>query len=192
MACSTCFLLQLRTTCPGVALPTASWTLHQSLIREMSHRLVYRLTRWRHFLSWVFLFSNDHSLCQIDIKSRQHTSWWSLYVIHSERFWPLILIPFPPFTFLFPSPLHPSVVTSVCFSNSSKCFTLELFYVIVSLRRILCVWITLFLQCSNVTLIFEWYLSPLDTLFQTTIFSPLMLFPFSSIKYINIIVIYSI
>lgn len=38
--CSACFVIQLRTTCLGVALPTVGWALpFQSLIKKMPHRL---------------------------------------------------------------------------------------------------------------------------------------------------------
>lgn len=54
---------------PGVTTPTRGWALlHQSLIQEMSYRLVCSLTFWRHFLSWGS-FSDDSNFCQNDIKT---------------------------------------------------------------------------------------------------------------------------
>jgi hypothetical protein len=48
MACLVCFLLEPRTTSPGVAPPTVSWTIpHQSLIKKMPYRGIL----WRHFLN---------------------------------------------------------------------------------------------------------------------------------------------
>ena len=43
MACSACFLIESRTTSPGMAPPTMGWALPcQSLIREMNYKLAYR------------------------------------------------------------------------------------------------------------------------------------------------------
>jgi hypothetical protein len=39
MACSDCFLIQPRTTCPEVAVPTVGWAfLYQSQIKKMPYR----------------------------------------------------------------------------------------------------------------------------------------------------------
>lgn len=41
-----------RETCPGVASPTAGWTLpHLPLVKKMPYRLAYRPSLGRHFLS---------------------------------------------------------------------------------------------------------------------------------------------
>lgn len=43
ITCSASFLIQARSTCPGVVLPTACWVLpNQSLIKKTPHRLTYR------------------------------------------------------------------------------------------------------------------------------------------------------
>jgi hypothetical protein len=44
MACSACFLIEPRTTSPGLAPPTMGWALpHQSIIKKIPYRLAYRL-----------------------------------------------------------------------------------------------------------------------------------------------------
>ena len=63
MDCSACFCTEFRTTGPGIAPTIMDWVFLQS-----SYRLAYSLILWRHFLSWGSLFSNDVSLCQVDIK----------------------------------------------------------------------------------------------------------------------------
>ena len=69
MACSTCFIIKLGTTSPGVAPPTMGWALpHQSLIKKMPHRLAYSPILWRCFLSWASFLLDGSSLCQVDIK----------------------------------------------------------------------------------------------------------------------------
>jgi hypothetical protein len=51
MACSTCFLIEPRTTCPGMSPPTMGWALlHQSLIKKMFYKLAYSPIL-RHFLN---------------------------------------------------------------------------------------------------------------------------------------------
>lgn len=43
MACSACFLIQLRPLCLGVALLTGNWALpYVSGIKRLMHRLAYR------------------------------------------------------------------------------------------------------------------------------------------------------
>lgn len=53
-------------------LPDEGWNCpqcpHQSLIKEMPHRLAYRPIWWSHFLSWDFPVPDDPSLCQDDKK----------------------------------------------------------------------------------------------------------------------------
>ena len=69
MACSACFLMESRTTSPGMTPLTLGLALpHQSLIKEMPYRSAYSLILWRHFLNWDSLLSDDFSLCHIDIK----------------------------------------------------------------------------------------------------------------------------
>ena len=65
MAFSACFLIEPRTTSPGVSLPTMSWALPlQSLIKKMSHRLVCSPILWRHLLLEVSS-SQTAQWCQI-------------------------------------------------------------------------------------------------------------------------------
>lgn len=60
MSGSDCFLLQPRTTCPSVVLPTVEWALPSHLlIKSMPNRNAYGSILWRHFLSWGFLFPED-------------------------------------------------------------------------------------------------------------------------------------
>ena len=56
MACSACFLIEPRTTSPGMTPPTMGWALsHWSLIKKMPCRLTCSWTLWRHFLLRVGL-----------------------------------------------------------------------------------------------------------------------------------------
>jgi hypothetical protein len=76
LACSLCFLIHPRTTCPGLIPPTVAWALpHQSLILKMSHRLACRPNWLQHFLNWGSLFPSDSSLHQVDTKL---ASMWAL------------------------------------------------------------------------------------------------------------------
>lgn len=55
-----------RTISPGVGSLIVSWALpHQLLIKKMYHRLAHRPLC---FFNWCFLFQNDSSWCQDDIK----------------------------------------------------------------------------------------------------------------------------
>ena len=73
VACSARFLLETRTTSPGVATPTMVWALpHIALIEKMPYRLTYNLILWRHFLSEGSPLSDDSSLSQDD-KVSQHS-----------------------------------------------------------------------------------------------------------------------
>jgi hypothetical protein len=68
-ACSGCFLIQSWTASPGMAPPTMHWALpHQSLIKKMPYRFAFSLILQGHCLGWIFLLSDDFSLCQVDIK----------------------------------------------------------------------------------------------------------------------------
>jgi hypothetical protein len=59
MACSACFLIQLRSSSPGMA----GWVRpHGSLTEKMP----YSCISWRHFLPWDSFLSDDFSLCQVD------------------------------------------------------------------------------------------------------------------------------
>jgi len=50
IACLVYFLIGLRASSSGMALPTISWALpHQSVIKKMSHRFAYSPIFWRHF-----------------------------------------------------------------------------------------------------------------------------------------------
>jgi hypothetical protein len=52
MACSACFLIELRTISSGMAPPTMGWVLtHQSLIKKMSYRLTYSRSHGDIFLN---------------------------------------------------------------------------------------------------------------------------------------------
>ena len=56
MACSACFLIEPRTTSPGMAPPTRGWTcLHQSITKKMPYSWIL----WRHFLNWGSLSDNS-------------------------------------------------------------------------------------------------------------------------------------
>jgi hypothetical protein len=48
---------------------TMGWALTlQSVNKKMPYRLAYSQTFWRQFLKKGSLFSNDFSLCQVDVK----------------------------------------------------------------------------------------------------------------------------
>jgi hypothetical protein len=52
MACLACFLLEPRTTSPGVAPPTVIWVLpYQPLILKMPYRLAYPSLLSKHLLN---------------------------------------------------------------------------------------------------------------------------------------------
>ena len=71
MTYSACCLTGPRTISPGVKPPTMGWPHPDSLsslIKNMLYRCVYSLIIQRHFLNWGFLFSDNSSLCQVDIK----------------------------------------------------------------------------------------------------------------------------
>lgn len=68
VACSACFLIEPRSTSPGMALPTIGRTLpHQSQIKKMPNKLTYSPVLWEHF-SAEAPSSLMTSLCQVDIK----------------------------------------------------------------------------------------------------------------------------
>ena len=57
LACSFCFLIELRAMSPGTAPPMMCWALiHQSLIKKMPYNQIL----WRHFLNGVFLVLCTH------------------------------------------------------------------------------------------------------------------------------------
>jgi hypothetical protein len=71
LACSAYFIIEPRTTCPGVTLCTVSWALPcQSWIKKMHYRLAYRQSsRGYFFISpRKFLSPENSSLCQVDKK----------------------------------------------------------------------------------------------------------------------------
>lgn len=61
-----CFLLQHRTTCSRVVLPTMGCPLlhYPSIKKKMHHMLSRRLSWWESFLSWGFLFWSWHKTSQ--------------------------------------------------------------------------------------------------------------------------------
>jgi hypothetical protein len=68
MACSACFLIELRTTNQMAPL-TLCWTLpNGSLVKKMPYGLSYSLILWRHFLNWGSLLSDDFYLSHVDTK----------------------------------------------------------------------------------------------------------------------------
>lgn len=77
ITCSVCFLIETRSTSPGLVPPTMGWTLpHQSLIKKM----FYPKMLWRNFLNWGSFFSNNSSLCQVD--SEPSRTFYSLSTWH--------------------------------------------------------------------------------------------------------------
>ena len=69
MAWSPCFLIQPRTSSPGVAPPTMGWALlHQSPTEKMTYWFAYSPVLGKSFLSWSSFPSDDSSVCQVDIK----------------------------------------------------------------------------------------------------------------------------
>jgi hypothetical protein len=69
IACSACFLIELRITSPGIEAPIIGWGFyHTSRIKKMNNGLAYSPISWRHFHSGNSAFSEDTSLYQVDIK----------------------------------------------------------------------------------------------------------------------------
>ena len=67
VACSTCFLIEPRTTRAGMTPPTMGWALpHWSVIEKMPHSWV----SWKHFLNWGPFLSDDSSLGQDDTQNQ--------------------------------------------------------------------------------------------------------------------------
>lgn len=63
------FIIKSGTISPGKALSTMGCTLlHQSLVKKIFHRITYSSVLRRYFFSWSSLFSDDSSLCRVDIK----------------------------------------------------------------------------------------------------------------------------
>lgn len=57
---SVCFLMNSRTTYPGMTPPTVDCGLsHQLIILKMPQRLAYQLIWWGHFLNCDYLFLDD-------------------------------------------------------------------------------------------------------------------------------------
>ena len=66
MACSACFLVEPRTTSPGMALPTMGWALpHWWLIVKMPYSWIV----WRYVFNWGSFLSSDSSLGQVDTQN---------------------------------------------------------------------------------------------------------------------------
>ena len=63
MPCSTYFLIESRTTRPGMELPTNDWSLHHL---SLNGKMPYSWITWKHFLSWGSFLSDNSSLCQVD------------------------------------------------------------------------------------------------------------------------------
>lgn len=63
MTFSTCFLVEPRTTSPGVTQPV----MRCQLIKKTQYRYFYSLIFWKCFLNGIFLLSDDSSLCQVFI-----------------------------------------------------------------------------------------------------------------------------
>jgi hypothetical protein len=65
LPCSVCFLIEPRTTNPGITPPTMGWALPPwSLIEKMP----YSWISWRHFLKGGSFLCDNSSLCQVDTK----------------------------------------------------------------------------------------------------------------------------
>lgn len=89
MALSACFLQPFRmapSTVSGLCPPLE----HRRLIKKMLYRLAYRQTWWSHFLNWGFLFQDNSSQCQADLKPRRHNWPWPHLTIIT------FLVPFVP------------------------------------------------------------------------------------------------
>lgn len=73
IACSACFLRAISTASPGMVPPSMGWAIpHQSVLKEIFHKLGDRAVRWGHILSWCPCSMNDSRLCQVDIKLTPH------------------------------------------------------------------------------------------------------------------------
>lgn len=67
--CSAMFVIQSRTTCPGVVLPTMVWSLSAILYPSLNKEIPYRIGNspiwWKQFISCL-LFWDDSTLCQVN------------------------------------------------------------------------------------------------------------------------------
>jgi hypothetical protein len=67
LACSACFLVEPKTTSPGIAPPIMAWALPPwSLIEEMP----YSWISWRNFLKGGSFLCDNSSLCQVDTQNQ--------------------------------------------------------------------------------------------------------------------------
>ena len=60
--CSACFLIEPKTTSPGMAPPTMGWALP---IWSLVEKMPYSWILWRHFPNWGFFLCDNSSLCQV-------------------------------------------------------------------------------------------------------------------------------
>ena len=68
IACSACFLIQPRTTSPGMASPIMDWVpSHQSLRKKMPNSWML----WRPFLNWDSFLLDNSSLCRVELRPVQ-------------------------------------------------------------------------------------------------------------------------
>ena len=71
-ALTACFSWLAQFACPGLVQPTVGWALRfQLLIDKILIKLAYMPILWRYFQLW-FSFSDNSSLCQVDIKNSHH------------------------------------------------------------------------------------------------------------------------
>jgi len=62
LTCSACFLIEPKTTSPGMAPLIMGWALPPwSLVEKMP----YSWVSWRHFLNWGSFLWDNSSLCQV-------------------------------------------------------------------------------------------------------------------------------
>jgi hypothetical protein len=67
VACSACFFIEPRTTCPGMGPLTIGWAFPcWSLIEKK----FYSWILWRHLFNWGSFLSGDSSLCQVGTQTQ--------------------------------------------------------------------------------------------------------------------------
>jgi hypothetical protein len=81
LPCSACFLIEPKTTSPGMVPPTL---IQKSLIEKM----LYSLISWRHFLKGGSFLCDDSSLCQVDTQTQPGQA--RSVNVRCEVLWPVL------------------------------------------------------------------------------------------------------
>lgn len=113
MACSACFLIQFKTSCPGVAPSTVEWILpHQSFHHEIDLQKYLWASLLEAFSQMKFFFPVNPGLCEVDKKQngkkkkKKHVSSFPTQLQKGGRTKPkerALLLRTPPHLFSLPS-----------------------------------------------------------------------------------------